>query len=206
MIHVRILDTKNLIGAERSAIIDSLPFGQDERDRLASFGESTRQLESLGALIALCDIVSKGGALDSAEITRDSAKNGKPYFKNSALPRFSLAHSCGICAAATTSVEIGIDIELIRHFPRKEELVKRFFNDDEKLLFSQNPTDENFLLLWTQKEARIKMRGAALATSLKCAYSNQEYIFSDVITVGGHRLALTVCAGNQSEITIDLAN
>lgn len=203
MIYVRIIDTKNLIGADIDKLIRSLPFGKGEADRLLSLKAGTRQLESLGALVALRDILPSNDV--SAEIARDS-DNGKPYFTDSSMPRFSLAHSSGICAAAVGDAEIGIDIELIKQAPRKEELAKRFFTEDERRQLSEANTDENFLLIWTQKEALVKMHGASLARSLSNALPEGKRIFSDVIDAGDRRLAISVWAAEDSEIEINIIN
>ena len=203
MIYIRILDTKNLIGADILEAVRSLPFGKAEADRLLSLRGDTRRLESLGALMALRDILSSNKA--SAEIARDS-DNGKPYFKDASMPHFSLAHSCGICAAVTADAEVGIDIELIRPVPHKNELAKRFFTEDEKQRLRESDTDENFLLIWTQKEALVKMRGDSLACSLGKPLPHANRVLCDVIDLGTQRLAITVCSAKDDEISISIAN
>ena len=203
MIYIRILDTKNLIGADILEAVRSLPFGKAEADRLLSLRGDTRRLESLGALMALRDILSSNKA--SAEIARDS-DNGKPYFKDASMPHFSLAHSCGICAAVTADAEVGIDIELIRPVPHRNELAERFFTDDEKQRLRESDTDKNFLLIWTQKEALVKMRGDSLACSLGKPLPHANRVLCDVIDLGTQRLAITVCSAKDDEISISIAN
>lgn len=203
MIYIRILDTKNLIGADILEAVRSLPFGKSEADRLLSLRGDTRLLESLGALMALRDILPSNKA--SAEIARDS-DNGKPYFKDASMPHFSLAHSCGICAAVTADAEVGIDIELIRPVPHKNELAERFFTEDEKQRLRESDTDENFLLIWTQKEALVKMRGNSLACSLGKPLPHANRVLCNVIDLGTQRLAITVCSAKDDEISISIAN
>ena len=203
MIYIRILDTKNLIGADILEAVRSLPFGKAEADRLSSLRGDTRRLESLGALMALRDILPSNKT--SAEIARNS-DNGKPYFKDASMPHFSLAHSCGICAAVTADAEVGIDIELIRPTPHKNELAERFFTEDEKQRLRESDTDENFLLIWTQKEALVKMRGDSLACSLRKPLPHANRVLCDVIDLGNQRLAITVCSAKDDEISISIAN
>lgn len=203
MIYIRILDTKNLIGADILEAVRSLPFGKAEADRLLSLRGDTRRIESLGALMALRDIIPSNKT--SAEIARDS-DNGKPYFKDASMPHFSLAHSCGICAAVTADAEVGIDIELIRPVPHKNELAERFFTEDEKQQLRESDTDENFLLIWTQKEALVKMRGDSLACSLGKPLPHANRVLCDVIDLGTQRLAITVCSARDDEISISIAN
>ena len=145
MIYIRIVDTKNLIGADIPELIRSLPFGENEAARLLSLKYGKRQLESLGALIALRDIILESNTSVTSEIARSG--DGKPYFKNAAMPKFSLAHSCGICAAVMGEREVGVDIELIRPTPHRQKLAQRFFTEDEKRRLAVSDTDENFLLI-----------------------------------------------------------
>lgn len=203
MIYVRIIDTKNLISADIPELIRSLPFGKAEADRLLALKEGKRQLESLGALVALRDILKSNEI--SSEIARNS-ENGKPYFTDSSMPHFSLAHSCGICAAAVADTEVGIDIELIKRTPRKQELAKRFFTADERRQLEDANTDENFLLIWTQKESLVKLHGASLACSLQNSLPDAKRVFSGVIDVEKNRLAVTVYSASDSDISISVAN
>lgn len=200
MIYIRIIDTNKSREVDVPELARSLPFGQAELDRLSSIGSRQRRLESFGALTALYDIISERGDVVASEIIRKADENGKPRFADPSLPPFSLAHSCGFAAAAVGDSEVGIDIELIRSRPRKDELAERFFSSEERRAFAENGTDEQFLLLWTQKEARIKLSSESLARSLSSPVSDGICVFSDVIDVGGARLAITVCSTTASEI------
>ena len=102
--------------------------------------------------------------------------------------------------------KIGVDIELIRPYAHKQELANRFFGDDERARFSSDATDENFLLLWTQKEALVKLHGASLARSLKSELSDGKLIFSDIIDINGERIAVTVYSELDDEIELSIAN
>ena len=208
MIYVRILNTKNLTSTDVTKKIRALPFGQDETDRLLAIKKPDKQLESLGALTALSQLISEYTEhtdIRDATIVRDDSDNGKPRFENDLLPRFSLAHSCGFCAAALSDDEVGIDLELIRPHPHKQELAQRFFNEREKKLFSEHDTDENFLLLWTQKEALVKLHGSSLAASLGKALPDAKRVFCDTVSIGDKKLALTVCSQSDDDVALTIA-
>ena len=209
MIYLRIINTKNLINADIQALVHSLPFGDGEKQRLLSIKHEQGQLESLGALIALRDILdgtTSEPKISYAKIVRDESQNGKPSFENPTLPRFSLAHSCGFCAAVLANGTVGVDIELIKPRAHKQELADRFFNADERARFLSDATDENFLQLWTQKEALVKLHGASLASSLKSELPNGKLIFSDVIDIDGERIAIAIYAERADELTLSIAN
>ena len=209
MIYLRIINTKNLINADIQDLVRSLPFGDDEKQRLLSIKHDQGRLESLGALIALGDILSDSTSeqkISYAKIIRDEAQNGKPRFEDKTMKAFSLAHSCGFSAAALGEAKIGVDIELIKPRTHKQELADRFFDDDERARFLNDATDENFLLLWTQKEALVKLHGASLASSLNGGLPEGKLVFSDVIDIYGQRMAVTVYSERDDEITLSIAN
>lgn len=209
MIYLRIINTKNLINADIQALVEALPFGDDEKKRLLSIKRGQGQLESLGALIALRDIMSSNVSkqeISCAKIIRDESQNGKPRFEDETLKAFSLAHSCGFSAAVLGKAKIGVDIELIRPHAHKQELANRFFGDDERARFSSDATDENFLLLWTQKEALVKLHGASLASSLGGDLPDGKLVFSNVIDIDGERIAVTVYSELDDEIELSIAN
>lgn len=206
MIYVNIIDTQNLIGVDVIDAVRSLPFGENEKARLLSIKAEGRRLESLGALIALRDIMAKRADLTPTEIVRDGQGNGKPRFDDPALPHFSLAHSCKISAAAVSDAPVGIDVEVIRPHARKEELAARFFTSDEQKAFSQSGTDKDFLLIWTQKEALVKLHGASLADSLGAPLSEGKRVFSGIVSIGEQDAAVSVYSAVDDKVKINISS
>ena len=206
MIYLRIINTKNLINADIQDLVHSLPFGDDEKQRLLSIKHDQGRLESLGALIALQNILESKQTMYPTQIVRDEAQNGKPRFIGATPKGFNLAHSCGFSAAALGEAKIGVDIELIKPRTHKQELADRFFNADERARFLSDATDENFLLLWTQKEALVKLHGASLASSLGGDLPDGKLVFSNIIDIDGERIAVTVYSELDDEIELSIAN
>jgi 4'-phosphopantetheinyl transferase len=66
---------------------------------------------------------------------------------------------------AVSETPIGIDIEAIRPF--NEGLMRKTMNSEEQtyILSSLNPEIE-FIRLWTQKEAYVKMQGTGIISDL----------------------------------------
>ena len=88
-------------------------------------------------------------------------EHGKPYFAGG--PYFSISHCKEGIAVAIDDLPIGIDIEAIRH--ADEELIKRTMNEQEcqqLMANSQQLRDRDFIRLWTQKEAVVKMLGTGI--------------------------------------------
>lgn len=200
MIYLRILDVEQLKDADVSALIRALPFGNAERTRLLSFGSKHRQLESLAALMLIESVMKEAGHSDAdLSITRDGA-DGKPRFCAPNMPLFSISHSCGYVGVALGDCEVGLDVELLRGRPHKADLAKRFFTREEREAFEKaGGTDETFMLLWTQKEALVKLHGASLADSLYDELSG-EGLYSDIICVSGGELAVSLYAEERQDV------
>ncbi|KAA1174262.1 4'-phosphopantetheinyl transferase superfamily protein [Marinobacter salinexigens] len=82
--------------------------------------------------------------------------------------RLSLSHSNGLCACATSSVGvIGLDIEPAERHPQWQKVVKRWFTAHEQAwLLGRNQPDQ-FLTVWTLKEAWLKATGRGIAGNLQ---------------------------------------
>ncbi len=165
---------------------EDLPFGEVEQKRLLSLKNPQRLRESLGALLSLRAL------LESSEIPpirRDP--NGKPYFDAPSAPSFSLSHTHRLCAALLASPQVGqvgLDLELLRPFPHAKAVGERFFSPAEWDQFRASEFSELvFFRLWTQKEARAKMRGTGLLApseaslferTYRLRYEGEDYILS----------------------------
>ncbi len=108
---------------------------------------------------------------------------GKPYFDGASV-HVSISHSKGMCLAAVSDSEIGVDIELIKdgdaeHLTR---LAERYFTKAEADCVSAAPT-ERFYEIWCAKESYIKYTGEGFSRPLssfsvldgKMCFSHFEY-------------------------------
>ena len=88
---------------------------------------------------------------------------GAPFIEDG--PSFSISHCKAGIAVALSENPIGIDIESIRIF--KPDLMRKTMNEDEqqRILTSTKPEAE-FIRLWTQKEALLKLQGTGIISDL----------------------------------------
>ena len=101
-------------------------------------------------------------------------EHGAPYL--AVGPYFSISHCKQGIAVAVSETPIGIDIETIR--PLNEGLVRKTMNDVEQThIFSSSHPETEFIRLWTQKEAYVKMQGTGIISEL-------HDILCDVLDVG----------------------
>lgn len=99
-------------------------------------------------------------------------EHGAPYL--AVGPYFSISHCKQGIAVAVSETPIGIDIEMIR--PLNEGLVRKTMNDVEQThIFSSSHPETEFIRLWTQKEAYVKMQGTGIISDMHdilCNVSN----------------------------------
>ncbi|GIF88645.1 4'-phosphopantetheinyl transferase family protein [Catellatospora chokoriensis] len=92
------------------------------------------------------------------EIGREPA--GRPFAVGVAGLHLAVSHSPDLAAVAVTELgPLGIDVETVRGLPATE-LARRWFSEAEADWVTRHP--EDFLLLWTQKEAVGKALGVGL--------------------------------------------
>lgn len=121
----------------------------------------------LKSYIMLCDLLAEWGRVHQLPINEQPTflynNYGTPYIEGG--PYFSISHCKTGIAVAISVNPIGIDIEVIRTF--KPELMRKTMNltEQQHIISSTNP-DLEFIRLWTQKEAYLKLKGTGIITDL----------------------------------------
>lgn len=90
---------------------------------------------------------------------------GKPYLPDRPDIQFSISHTKNAVAVALSRYPIGVDVEQIRH--QSEALIRKTMNaaEQQQIADSQTP-DTTFTVLWTQKEAVLKLFGTGIVDEL----------------------------------------
>lgn len=83
-------------------------------------------------------------------------ESGKPYIEGNDL-YISISHSKEFVLVGISDLPIGVDIEVLRPFEQK--LIKRYFTIEEASFIDNQ---EKFFLIWTVKEAYLKLTGVGL--------------------------------------------
>ena len=178
-----------------AALAASLPFGQEERERLLSLRNPDSARRSLGAALALFELIKEQ---DSKALTVRREMGGKPYFSDRPDLPFSLTHTEDFSAAALSEQEglVGLDIELIRHDRNIHGIASRFFSPEEReALAAASDSALCFTHIWTQKEALAKRSGQGLAAQLgKKSFSPSCQIRHVRLTLGTKDAVLCVAA------------
>ncbi|GAB2939690.1 hypothetical protein GCM10027280_30010 [Micromonospora polyrhachis] len=95
------------------------------------------------------------------EVGVGRAPGGRPILTGAGAGlEVSISHSHGVAVVAVTAAgPVGVDVEQVRDLP-SVELAARWFTPQEAAWVARHPDD--FLLLWTQKEATGKAYGRGL--------------------------------------------
>jgi 4'-phosphopantetheinyl transferase len=118
------------------------------------FQSKQEQLNHIAAGYLLYKVLNINGE-DQVERTAF----GKPYLK-SGNPFFSLSHSGNYAVLAVSDSDIGVDIEYIREFYNIDYSARKSFTQDELLwVQEENEQCERFFIVWTRKEAILKVDG-----------------------------------------------
>ncbi len=138
--------------------------------------------------------VFKLNKLDINSINILRTDKGRPY-SNDICFDFNLSHTKGMVALAmcSKSAKVGIDCQLI--VPVKQRVIERVCTLEEQIQIETSLNkDEEFIRLWTFKEAYCKMIGSGFAYGFKnatienafCIYNeikiHQEKIESYILT------------------------
>ncbi len=95
---------------------------------------------------------------------------GKPYLIENDWLYFNVSHSGDkVLYGVAREREIGVDIENIKPRENAQQIVERYFSDDEKSQFSNLPDymkKRAFFNCWTRKEAYIKAQGKGMSLPL----------------------------------------
>lgn len=122
-----------------------------------------RRTEWLGGRFALKQLAAEAlGLTDLRQAEVLPHESGKPVLTVGAKPcnlAFSITHSSGYAAAAVSTANrfLGIDLEKTEH--RIEAWAKDFFHPSELT----DGSDAFLTALWTQKEALVKLLGTGLS-------------------------------------------
>lgn len=86
---------------------------------------------------------------------------GKPYLVDYPHIKFSLSHSGTVAGCVIDSVEVGLDVQMVR--PYKESLGMHVLNRDELERVLEAPDrDVAFAIEWTRKESYGKLTGRGI--------------------------------------------
>ena len=111
-----------------------------------------------------------GGYLgrDAREVEFRQGPRGKPYMADDEL-QFNLSHSGKLGLIGVSRIELGLDVEKVRHLESLTQIAERHFSASEFGALDELQDEARelaFYRCWTRKEAYIKALGEGLSMAL----------------------------------------
>ena len=118
-------------------------------------------------------IASLYSKIPPADLLIETAADGKPFFSNAEI-HFNLSHTGSTVVAAFAGSAVGIDIEARGRCRDFVGIARRFFDPSEADAISRSHDEDQFLRLWTGKEAMLKLSGEGISGGLAGASPGEE--------------------------------
>lgn len=150
---------------------------EQRREQALNYKHTYGQYCCVKAYVILTELLAEWGRIHQEIPTTQPIflynEHGAPSIENG--PYISISHCKNGIAVAVSNKPIGIDIEVVK--PLKEELVRKTMNPKEQeLILQDEQPDWQFIRLWTQKEAYLKMIGTGILSDLHHTLDQKEKI------------------------------
>lgn len=124
--------------------------------------------------------IKKIFGIDIVEQEFAYSEHGKPYLMGYSNVHFNVSHSGGYVVCAVSDKPVGVDIQKIEEYnPDVAEIICNE-KEMEQIGHSLDKASE-FIKLWTQKEAVLKMHGTGIASgNIKNCLTNQNVKFQRI--------------------------
>lgn len=136
-----------------------------ERERAERFRSAEARAAFVAGRAGVREIGARYAGIPAAALDWRAGADGKPFFANAGVA-FNMSHSGGEVVAAFSRNPVGVDIERGGRTRDFREIARRFFHEDE---VDGVGGEEDFLRLWTAKEAMLKLSGEGISGGLKSA-------------------------------------
>ncbi len=148
---------------ELDALIRQFP--PQRCDALLRYRNEAARRQGALAYLLLCRALHEEYGI-TAQPTFSYGEHGKPSLAEHPRIHFNLSHCRTAVACAVSLRPVGIDIESIRQ--AKPALVRHTMSESEaaRLLASARP-DVEFTILWTRKEALLKLTGRGIVSDMR---------------------------------------
>jgi 4'-phosphopantetheinyl transferase len=135
-----------------------------------------------------------------------ATEKGKPYLPGAPQLKFSLSRSHGMALIALAlDVDVGVDVERLRHIAEYGAIAERFFPPSEAAAFADTPPagrERDFFRRWTRVEAMLKARGVGLYGA--GAELDGEWTVREIEACEGYAGAVAASAGGMRVVVEDL--
>jgi 4'-phosphopantetheinyl transferase len=168
------------------------------REQALGYKHTFGQYCCLQSYKMLCELLAEWSRVHQLPINQQPIflynDYGAPYIEGG--PHFSISHCKRGIAVAVSENPIGIDIEAIRTF--SPDLMRKTMNEDEQQRITSSATpDQEFIRLWTQKEALLKLQGTGIISDLHHVLDHTQDLSWTEISHLSPDYICTICSMNK---------
>ena len=150
------------------------------REQALKFKFELGQRTCAAAYLLLCEGLQKEYGLTEKPVF-EYGEHGKPFIVDHPEIHFNLSHCREAVVCMVSDKPVGIDVESIREF--KESLVHYTMNENEIRQIEQAERPEmEFIKLWTQKEAVLKLTGEGISRDMKSVLINPPATLTTIVS------------------------
>lgn len=140
------------------------------REQALKFKYELGRRTCVAAYLLLCEGLRQEYGITEKPVF-EYGKHGKPFMVEHPEIHFNLSHCREAAICMISDKPVGIDVESIREF--KQTLVDYTMNEEEvRQIQSAERPDMEFIKLWTQKEAVLKLTGEGISRDMKSVLLN----------------------------------
>lgn len=153
---------------------------EQRREQALKFKHELGQRTCAAAYLLLCDGLRKEYGIIEKPVF-EYGEHGKPSLIGYPHIQFNFSHCREAVICILSNQPVGVDIESIRPF--KQTLVDYTMNEEEVARIQQaERPDFEFIKLWTQKEAVLKLSGDGISKDMKQVLLNPPASLTTVIS------------------------
>ena len=150
------------------------------REQALRFKYELGQRTCAAAYLLLCEGLRKEYDITEKPVF-EYGEHGKPFLVDYPEIHFNLSHCREAVICILSDKPVGADVESIREY--KQSLVDYTMNPDEILqIQSAERPDVEFIKLWTQKEAVLKLSGEGISRDMKKVLVNPPASLTTVVS------------------------
>jgi 4'-phosphopantetheinyl transferase len=164
VVTVAVTSSEGTSGADLDAFVARLP--ENEQRRATAMRLDSRRRSFVLGRTLLRAAVARAAGVPPENVRVEIEPGGRPVLSG-ALSKFfvSIAHSGRYVVVAVAKRPVGVDVELLRHSPRFQQVAARVCSPAQLQMLAHShgsDRDRAFLTMWARKEAYGKAQGLGL--------------------------------------------
>lgn len=146
-------------------------FPEQRKEQALKFKFAAGRKECAVAYDLLCKGLREEYGIDEMPIF-EYGEHGKPSIIGHENIHFNMSHCKKAVMCFVSDQAVGVDVEMIGR--GNESLIDYTMNDEEKAQINSSPApNTEFIRLWTQKEAVLKLQGTGITDDLKMVLKSE---------------------------------